>query len=45
LGREFAHLFLLFQGFALVSPFEGFSHCPVKVINEFEDADFLVELC
>jgi len=25
------------QGFALVSPLEGFSHCAIEITNEFKD--------
>jgi replication fork clamp-binding protein CrfC len=37
LRREFAYPLLLLQGFALVSPSEGFSHRAIEVINKFQD--------
>jgi len=40
LRREFAYPLLLLQGFTLISPFEGFSHCAIEVIDEFKNAVF-----
>jgi hypothetical protein len=30
----------MLQRFALISPFEGFSHCAIEIIDEFKDASF-----
>ena len=40
LGREFTYPGLVLQGFALISPFKGFSHCAIEVIDEFKNAGF-----
>ena len=40
LRREFTYHLSLPQGFALISPFKGFSHSAIKVINEVKDASF-----
>ncbi len=40
LRREFGYRLLTLQGFALISPLEGFSHGAVEIINEFQDAVF-----
>ena len=40
LWREFAHPLSLLQRFALISPFEGFSHRAIEVIDEVKDAGF-----
>lgn len=41
--RKFVHLILLLQGFALISPLEGFSPGAIEVVDELKDAGF--ELC
>lgn len=38
--REFTYSLLPLQGFALISPLEGFSHCAIEIIDEFKDAGF-----
>ena len=40
LGREFAYPLSLLQRFALISPFEGFSHRAIEVLDEFKDTSF-----
>ena len=40
LRREFGYRLLTLQGFALISPLEGFSHGAVEVIDEFKNAGF-----
>jgi hypothetical protein len=40
LGREFTYPLSLLQGFALISPFEGFSHRAIEVLDEFKDTSF-----
>ena len=40
LRRELGYRLLTLQGFALISPLEGFSHGAVEVIDEFKNADF-----
>ena len=40
LRREFGYRLLTLQGFALISPLEGFSHGAVEVIDEFKNAVF-----
>ena len=40
LWREFAYPLSPLQGFALVSPLKGFSHCAIEIIDEFQDAVF-----
>ena len=40
LRRELGYRLLTLQGFALISPLEGFSHGVVEVIDEFKNADF-----
>ena len=40
LRRELGYRLLTLQGFALISPLEGFSHGAVEVIDEFNNAGF-----